>query len=131
VCGDPWNAARDHEAGGKYANGIIVRRYDVGSVLNTVVQLTASHQGYFEFRICPVNNPQIAATWDCLNKHVLSLADGSGTRYFVIHSGAYNHQIRLQLPPQLECSQCVLQWKYNAGELLSFLSHISCSISTS
>ena len=44
VCGDPWNAARAHEAGGKYANGIIVRRYDVASTINAVVQLTASHK---------------------------------------------------------------------------------------
>ncbi|KAK2165238.1 hypothetical protein LSH36_53g07025 [Paralvinella palmiformis] len=115
VCGDPWQGPREHEAGGKYATGIIVRRYDVGSTITVIVQITASHLGYFEFRLCPVNNPKIAATWQCLNKYLLQLADGSGTRYYVTRHGPFNYQINLKLPPGLNCTQCVLQWKYNAG----------------
>ena len=97
-----------------------MRRYDIGAIITVIVQITASHLGYFEFRLCPVNNPKKAATWDCLNKHLLPLADGSGTRYYVTRHGPYNHQVRLKLPPGLNCTQCVLQWKYNAG-MLSFV----------
>jgi hypothetical protein len=35
-----------------------------------------------EFRLCPVNNPKIEATHDCLNQNVLEIV-GSGTRYKV------------------------------------------------
>ena len=27
VCGDPWDGVREHEAGGKYANGLIAANY--------------------------------------------------------------------------------------------------------
>ena len=29
VCGDPWDGARENEAGGRYATGIIVRNFTV------------------------------------------------------------------------------------------------------
>ena len=45
VCGDPWDGAREHEAGGKFANGIITWIYEQGSIMKVVVQITASHQG--------------------------------------------------------------------------------------
>lgn len=69
VCGDPFNAPlpRDNEYGGKYGLGVIVRKYNPGSEINLRIELTASHMGYFEFRVCPDK----AATQDCLDKHVL------------------------------------------------------------
>ena len=45
VCGDPWDGAREHEAGGKFANGIITWIYEQGSIMKVVVQMTAPHQG--------------------------------------------------------------------------------------
>ena len=30
VCGDPWNAKKDHEAGGKFARGKITKTYNSG-----------------------------------------------------------------------------------------------------
>ncbi|KAL3228844.1 hypothetical protein MRX96_023745 [Rhipicephalus microplus] len=68
VCGDPWHQRmpRNNEAGGKYAKGIIVRRYKRGDVMKASVQLTANHRGFFEFRLCPVNNPKVAATDECM-----------------------------------------------------------------
>ena len=69
VCGDPYNAPepRDNEYGGKYGLGVIVRKYNPGSEILIRIELTASHMGYFEFRVCPDK----AADQDCLDKKVL------------------------------------------------------------
>ena len=72
VCGDPWNDnPREHEAGGKYANGIITRSYEIGQVITVVVQITANHLGWMEFRLCVNDDPTKAVTLDCLDQHVL------------------------------------------------------------
>lgn len=44
VCGDPFHKVRDHETGGKYANGIIGREYAEGDVIPVSVLITANHQ---------------------------------------------------------------------------------------
>lgn len=69
VCGDPFNSPqpRDNEYGGKYGLGVIVRKYNPGSEVLLRIELTASHMGYFEFRVCPDKN----ADQDCLDKYVL------------------------------------------------------------
>ena len=45
ICGDPWDESpREHEAGGKYANGIITRKYSPGQEVKVTVDLTANHK---------------------------------------------------------------------------------------
>ena len=44
LCGDPFPGPRDNEPGGKYANGIITRKYQEGQVIEVYVQLTANHK---------------------------------------------------------------------------------------
>lgn len=69
ICGDAWDEdPRPHEAGGKYATGTIVEHYNVGEIITAIVELTANHKGYFEFRICPNNNPSVEASQTCLNE---------------------------------------------------------------
>lgn len=117
VCGDPWEGPRENEAGGKFARGVVARQYHKGAFINVTVELTSNHQGYFEFRLCPVNNPNKRATHACLNKHLLNIV-GHGTRYFIMRKGASVYiEMAVMLPPNLECSQCVLQWKWVAGRL--------------
>jgi len=143
VCGDPWNTAepRDHELGGRYAShGIIVRRYRPGDVVHAVVELTAAHAGYFEFRVCPIEHHQTTSTKnstttsttrprdpspECLDRNVLQLVDGSGRgavgsrssrRYAVGPRAARMHAVDVKLPPGLECKHCLFQWKYHAGK---------------
>ncbi|XP_045215829.1 uncharacterized protein LOC123566061 [Mercenaria mercenaria] len=116
VCGDPWEGPRENEAGGKYARGVVARQYKMGDYINVTVELTSNHQGYFEFRLCPVNNPLKKATHACLNRHLLNIV-GHGTRYFITRKGASVYiELAVMLPPHLECSQCVLQWKWVAGQ---------------
>lgn len=35
ICGDPYDAPRENEAGGKYAKGIIVAQYAIGNAKHT------------------------------------------------------------------------------------------------
>lgn len=139
-CGDAWELPipRPHEYGGKYGQGVTVRKYNPGSVITLRVELTASHMGYFEFRLCDdINARQI-----CLDKNILSIISGAPfvkkpsdlqTRFYP-RNGSQIYEIKAQLPKgvvskyyslftnfnnliiiDLECQHCVLQWKYIAG----------------
>lgn len=119
ACGDPWQGPRDNEPGGKYATGIISRKYGVGQVIEINVLLTANHMGWFEFRLCEHNSPFKNITHECLDQHLLVNDETEQTRYTVTGPAGYsvqqNIKIKLRLPRGLTCSACVLQWKYNAG----------------
>lgn len=121
VCGDPWNSTvpRDHEIGGRLSiagKSIIVRRYLTGGSANIIVELTATHRGYFEFRLCPIDDISGDATWDCLNKNLLSIHGQGADKRFRIHdSTPKKYQMTVDLPDGLECQHCVLQWKYSTG----------------
>jgi hypothetical protein len=49
-------------------------------IVDVAVEITADHKGWFEFRICPNNNPTVPATEECMNRNLLAFTDGS-TRY--------------------------------------------------
>lgn len=74
-CGDAWDLPqpRPNEFGGRWGQGVVVRKYNPGSEITLRVELTASHMGYFEFRVCP----ELAAPQSCLDKHLLELMGGS------------------------------------------------------
>ncbi|XP_055850562.1 uncharacterized protein LOC129915123 [Episyrphus balteatus] len=119
-CGDAWNMPepRPHEYGGKWGQGVIVRRYNPGSEMVIRVELTASHMGYFEFRLCP----EPKAKQDCLDKNLLTVLGGSPampipedlTTRFYPRNGSRIYEIKAQLP-DMKCNHCVLQWRYIAG----------------
>ncbi|GFO23683.1 hypothetical protein PoB_005018800 [Plakobranchus ocellatus] len=119
VCGDPWNSKREHEAGGKYANGVIVRKYAVGQVINATVELTANHKGFFEFHLCPTDNPFKKVSHMCLQKFPLFISNTDSTRFDVPTSElGYKHKritVPLRLPVDVKCRACLLQWQYTAG----------------
>nr|XP_045600858.1 uncharacterized protein LOC123759683 [Procambarus clarkii]XP_045600859.1 uncharacterized protein LOC123759683 [Procambarus clarkii] len=115
-CGDPWHLPqpRDNEGGGKYGRGVIVKKYKHSSTVQLGVELTANHFGFFEFHLCPHNNPARPATDECLNKYILQKSDGTGPRYFP-GPGAKKFYAKYRLPRGVTCTQCVLQWRYVAG----------------
>lgn len=43
------------------------------------VELTANHQGYFEFRICEHNLARRPETDECFNRHLLQRADANNS----------------------------------------------------
>ncbi|XP_063399680.1 uncharacterized protein LOC134684322 [Mytilus trossulus] len=126
VCGDPWNEAHDNEAGGKYANGIVTGHYKSGQTIEVKVQVTATHLGYFEFRLCPVNNPRQPATQACLDRYVLQQPSGQTKFYEPGAIGTYT--VHLVLPQGLSCKQCVLQWKWNTGNSYNCDNNHKCCI---
>ena len=80
------------------------------------------HSGYFEYRLCVNNDIHKTVTHECLNKNLLQLADGSGTKRNVhgLCGGVHGVcgvvvEAKLKLPPGLTCTQCLLQWRYRTG----------------
>lgn len=73
MCGDSWAGPRDNEAGGKYANGIIARYYEIGDVIDVGVEITQNHKGWFEFRLCPNDDVKKPVTHSCLDKYLLEV----------------------------------------------------------
>ncbi|KAL5018830.1 hypothetical protein ScPMuIL_004552 [Solemya velum] len=116
VCGDPWQGPWENEPGGKYANGIMVRRYEPGEVINVTIELTANHHGWMEFRLCANDNPNRRVRQECFDQNILRIVGTSDSRVYAPKNGQY-HLIstELILPERVRCRACVLQWRYNAG----------------
>ncbi|XP_059160493.1 uncharacterized protein LOC131944049 [Physella acuta] len=115
VCGDPYDGMRENEEGGKYATGTVTNTYTQGQRATFQVDLTANHRGYFEFRICPKNSAEEKTTQECLDLHLVKLADGSGSRFQLTSGEAKMYDIDVVLPSDVTCDFCVLQWHYHAG----------------
>ncbi|VDI36864.1 Hypothetical predicted protein [Mytilus galloprovincialis] len=118
VCGDPYVGPRKHEAGGIYASGIIAAKYPANTKTVTVtVLLTVNHLGYFEFRLCPHNDPTVPVTQRCLDKHLLSIEEGSikhrNMRFYPKEELGPTYNLSLEIPFGMICTQCVLQWRYH------------------
>ena len=121
-CGDAFKDSqpRQHEIGGTYGKGIIVAEYKSGEWIEITVQLTAHHKGYFEFRFCESSDSEISADQlsECFESNKLKLESGE-TKWPVPDPNSSNprhnwYKIRIQLP-DVQCSNCVLQWKYHGG----------------
>ncbi|TGZ40684.1 Uncharacterized protein DBV15_08398 [Temnothorax longispinosus] len=128
VCGDAHHLSqpRPHEAGGEFANGIIVRRYTVGEYnvsiicleeIEVEIELTANHNGWFEMYICPNNDPSRVTTPECFASYPLYVSGTQNVRFEIPHDTGKKGIIRytVTLPPYLTCSQCVVQWNYYTG----------------
>ncbi|WAR15625.1 hypothetical protein MAR_005730 [Mya arenaria] len=113
VCGDNWAGPKENEPGGKYYTGIIVKKYDIGAVIDVSVHLTANHKGWFEFRLCQNDMVNKTVTQSCFDQHLLK--GETGATQFPINLGMEMVKVKLQLPAGVTCSACVLQWKYNCG----------------
>ncbi|ODM91873.1 hypothetical protein Ocin01_14811 [Orchesella cincta] len=121
VCGDPFDepVPRANEDGGELYRGIIVRAYRSGAVIPVEVELTTSHKGWFEFKLCSKEDTASHLDQACFDEHPLELADGSGTNSKVplkeeegkILLCGYN----LTLPKEVTCEHCVIQWHYETG----------------
>ncbi|XP_062607153.1 uncharacterized protein LOC134268934 [Saccostrea cucullata] len=116
VCGDPYqDHPRPNEAGGRYATGLITRKYKAGDVIDLAADLTANHIGVFEYRVCPVQDGNIPATQECFDKYPVLVTESIDGRYHVNASENGIIHMKGRLPPNLSCEHCVLQWRYNTG----------------
>ncbi|XP_072763660.1 uncharacterized protein [Anoplolepis gracilipes] len=114
-CGDNYALPRprSNENGGTYGTGVIVEKYKAGSTINVEIHLTASHMGYFEFNLCPLQDKKDLETEKCFKDHPLLLADGSGYKFPVTGPKTYN--VKVILPKDVTCEQCVFRWHYRTG----------------
>jgi len=114
-CGDPIGAGRPrpNELGGSWDRGIIVGRYTAGQTITIEVEMTQSHLGFMEFRLCANPGNNAGESQACFNQNLLQRADGGGSRVVVTGTGWYRVQFRL--PANVRCTRCVLQWNYRAG----------------
>ncbi|XP_056009098.1 uncharacterized protein LOC130051286 [Ostrea edulis] len=117
ICGDPYNGAKPHEAGGKYATGFITETYRQGQEIDATVELTAAHRGKFFFKICKQTNDYIEVTQECLDKSQLKVVQNGELKdyYAVTETGSAMINIKLKLPDDLTCEHCVFQWWYTTG----------------
>ncbi|XP_041377309.1 uncharacterized protein LOC121389725 [Gigantopelta aegis] len=120
VCGDPyWGPWENQPPFGKYATGTISRCYKRGTThIDLKMILTSNHLGTIQLRLCPHNDVSVPVTQDCLNTHLLQLENKNGlslgTTYRVVKFEQVI-ELRVRLPLDIQCSQCVLQWTYAAG----------------
>jgi len=116
VCGDAAHLTNQpHMDGGRYGNRIIGKTYKRGQTITVDVLLTASHLGYFEFRIGEFDNKDTSGDNEGkLNGYLMKLVKG-GTKYRITTNGRRAHKIQLRLPSNLSCKRCVLQWWYRTG----------------
>jgi len=121
LCGDPWNAKKDHEAGGKFAKGKIVRTYLSGSTILIKLYFSANHLGKMQFGLCKLPDNRISSsdershtTQKCFDSHVLRRADNRKI-YLFLRGTEENLIVKYKLPRGLKCKHCVLQWRWETG----------------
>lgn len=117
VCGDAYDMPqpRPNEMGGEYGLGVIGATLASGQQLEVEVELTAYHQGYFQMRLCPHNRRDRPVAQTCLDTHLLSRVNGNHMYYPAKPEPGGRYKISYQLPSDLTCDLCVLQWRYVAG----------------
>ncbi|OWF52062.1 uncharacterized protein LOC110448251 [Mizuhopecten yessoensis] len=113
ICGDPYQQhPRENEAGGKYATGLVSRHYKTGDIATFAVDVTANHEGYFEFRLCPADG---AVTQKCLDSYPVPVIGHPYGRYHLKTHENGIIEMQVKLPTGLACDKCVLQWRYRTG----------------
>lgn len=114
ICGDPYQGPRDNEVGGRYYSGTITRVYKQGDMIKIAVEITANHLGWFEFKVCPADGSNKEVSQSCLDKHVLTIEEGSETKYFLGSKIGWVN-LRARLPRDVTCDKCVFQWRWHTG----------------
>jgi len=129
VCGDPFDAPRENEVGGRFVRADwrpIVANYSAGQVATFTVEITANHRGFVTFKLCAVNDFGVEATQDCLDQHPVQLAPSYRNMYhfgtnirdderYAIPAGTGRFDVGVMIPSDVTCGLCTLQWRYRAG----------------
>uniref|UniRef100_A0A0B6ZZ67 Chitin-binding type-4 domain-containing protein n=1 Tax=Arion vulgaris TaxID=1028688 RepID=A0A0B6ZZ67_9EUPU len=117
ICGEQYQLTKNYER----PNGVMVQHniktsvYLENQVIIIRLQITVSHKGYHEFKICNVQRTGgIEATQECLDATVLEDENGAKKFYNGTESTGYFEYI-LVLPEGLTCSHCVIQWRWKCG----------------
>jgi Lytic polysaccharide mono-oxygenase, cellulose-degrading len=114
LCGDKFGdpTPRNHELGGKYGQGVVVKTYRQGQTIDVTVRITANHKGYFYFKICNLDAEK--ETEACFERYKLQTSSGA-LNWPLTSTSAGDYKLQVKLPTNLVCNRCVLQWTYVAG----------------
>ena len=86
-----------------------------------IIEVTANHNGHFEFKLCANNDVFQDPDQTCFDLRPLRLAQVDelyeDAYKYPIHwrEGLGYRQLFVELPLDLACEQCILQWTYIAG----------------
>ena len=117
---------------GKYTKNLVISRtYREGSAIKAKVELTANHNGFFLFKLCPTKTDKKEVTQKCLNRFPLEVLNSvTSDKYVVPSKRAQMFTIELKLPKGLTCQRCVFQWTYicanNWGKCENGSSAVGC-----
>jgi len=76
----------------------------------------ANHKGWLEFKLCPINGNAGKETQECFDKYPLYLAENPRVTKYNLQGGERTVRYRVKLPPNVVCSQCVVQWAWRCGK---------------
>jgi len=107
----------------EWGAGVITRQYFVGETVDVEVQLPQSVSGSFQLHLCP--NPNNSSE-ECFSHHPLYLATTNTTTYHP-RLGDKVVKLKYRLPPNLNCTHCVLQWRYITDHKISFEELRACA----
>ncbi|XP_048251103.1 uncharacterized protein LOC124115133 [Haliotis rufescens] len=129
LCGDPYDQRpRPHEAGGKYAKGIVTETFLQGQIINVKIEVTANHGGVFAFRLCPLLWYMGEANEPCFERNQLRLVDGSSKFIIPPPAVARVYSIPLVLPQGVICTRCVIQWTWTTANSWGCDDNTECCI---
>ncbi|XP_066988109.1 uncharacterized protein [Macrobrachium rosenbergii] len=112
-CGDSADSPPPypHQAGGIWATGIITRTYTIGQTVEIHVNVTRSHGGHLEFKLCPNDDTSVPVDQRCLDQYPLEIVDRRSKKAKI--SAPYDEpeliSLKVKLPNGLTCDQCILQ----------------------
>ena len=91
-----------------------------GQIIEVEVELTTNHWGWFEMKLCPVNDKLALEDQSCMNKYPLYLANSDSTKFWIPENSKKKDtfKYKVKLPNDVVCSQCVVQWTYRTGKII-------------
>lgn len=134
LCGDPWmesfndggeGLGGENYDGGPFDIGVFSpdMYWEGGGLLETRVEVSAHHKGYFQFYLCVRDDKETQPlTQACLNEYKLelhSLQDGISapegeTRYYLDHGEILSYTMLWKLP-DVSCESCLLQMHWRTS----------------
>ena len=73
-------------------------------------------QGFFTFAICPHNDVRTRPSRACFAQHPLQVKEPGRLSTYHATLGNGVKRMRVVLPGNMTCSQCILQYTYTSGE---------------
>ena len=84
-------------------------------MIPVIIDVTANHQGHFEFALCPHDNVFVDPDESCFERHRLTTGSGRQLHYPIADRDLGLRLLYVRLPLEITCKHCILQWSYVGG----------------